>query len=716
MAGATVGATKPRRDGRPIFGAIREGDSRMPQARNSKKVSSRPTVLALAIAMLLGAIASTAAPAAAAGLTVSPTSVAFGNVVFGVTGATSVAKSVKITNPTTGLPVVGLSIKITGADAAEFTITNNGCASTLAPGTSCTVMLTFTPSALGTRSSSLAVSDSASGNAGSAALSGVGVVGRLTITPLTLPFGNVVAGATSAARIATLKNPNTVALHINTVVPSGEFAITSDTCSGRDLAPSATCGAGVVFSPAQTGALSGNLTITDDAAGSPQLVALSGTGILANPTFSALSLSFGKVPVGTVSQPKTLTITNPNVLTLDITSIVVASPFQKVADSCGSSISAGGSCSVSVTFNPTTPSNPSGTTETAKLTVTDDGKTAAQTVSLSGVAFAAALHFYTLSPGAQLPTGAQCMQMVPPSSFEPRPENATANQTIPSASDLSSFYAQPVFASGGAPATDFAHVDGNYAATTDMILRWGACKWGIDEDLLRAQAAAESNWTQSRQGDLRTDPSLCRRGSWNGWNGSYCYQSWGIFQVKVYDSNAWPEARDSTSFNIDLRGAYQRACMNGDISYLKDLTPSSGYPTYPNGTTSQMLWGCIGEWFSGAWYDSDAIAYINRVRTIRANKPWLGWQSGPTSAVSITSPASGAMVSGVVPVSVSVDSSVQWIDFYVDGAFKASSPPYTYGWDSTNFVLNGAHNISVDAYSPSETIVGHAFVNVVVSN
>ncbi len=361
----------------------------MPQARYGKLALSRPTVLALAFVALLFTIAAAAAPAFAAGLTISPISVAFGNVVFGVTGATSIAKTVKITNPATGQPVTGLTIQISGPNAGEFTITNNGCASTLAPGTYCTVMLTFTPGALGTRTASLAVSDDANPNAGSAALSGVGIAGELTITPRTLIFGNVVVGATSAAKTTTLKNGNTVALHINTVVPSGEFSITSDGCSGNDLAPGATCAIGAVFSPTQTGALSGNLTITDDAANSPQSVALTGIGILANPTFSPLSLGFGTVQVGSVSAVKTVTITNPNILPLDIASITATAPFEVVANSCGSSIPAGGNCQVSVTFNPTTDSNSTGTAEYGKLTIADDGKTTSQSVSLSGTAFGA---------------------------------------------------------------------------------------------------------------------------------------------------------------------------------------------------------------------------------------------------------------------------------------------------------------------------------------
>jgi hypothetical protein len=339
--------------------------------------------------MLFGMLAAGATDAAAAGLIVSPASMAFGNVVFGVTGATSIARSIRIINPATGQPVTGLSLQLSGADPGEFTITNNGCGSALAKGTYCTVTLTFTPAALGTRTASLAVSDDANPNAGSAALSGVGVAGKLTITPLTWSFGNVIAGATSVAKTTSVKNINSVALHIDSVMASGDFSIKSDTCSGNDLAPAATCTIGAVFSPTQTGARSANLTITDDALNSPQSVALTGTGILANPTFSPLSIAFGRVKVESVSAAKTVTITNPNILALDVSSISATAPFEVIANSCGSSISAGGNCQVSMTFNPTTDTSATGTSEIGKLTVTDDGKTASQSVTLSGTAFGA---------------------------------------------------------------------------------------------------------------------------------------------------------------------------------------------------------------------------------------------------------------------------------------------------------------------------------------
>ena len=99
---------------------------------------------------------------------------------------------------------------------------------------------------------------------------------------------------------------------------------------------------------------------------------------LPNPTFSPLAVGFGRVHVGSVSATKSVTITNPNILPLNITSIGTATPFDVVANTCGSSIAAGGNCQVSMTFNPTTDSSPAGTTQTGKLIVTDNGKTASQ--------------------------------------------------------------------------------------------------------------------------------------------------------------------------------------------------------------------------------------------------------------------------------------------------------------------------------------------------
>ena len=88
----------------------------------------------------------------------------------------------------------------------------------------------------------------------------------------------------------------------------------------------------------------------------------------------------------------------------------------------------------------------------------------------------------------------------------------------------------------------------------------------------------------------------------------------------------------------------------------------------------------------------------------------------PTQAAVITSPRTGATVSGTVPISVQVNSpSVIWVNFLVDGKYLASSPPYTYNWNSTT-VSNGGHIIEVDAYATGRVLLGRYSINVNVNN
>ena len=142
---------------------------------------------------------------------------------------------------------------------------------------------------------------------------------------------------------------------------------------------------------------------------------------------------------------------------------------------------------------------------------------------------------------------------------------------------MSTFHALPLW-QGEALTADFARVDGDFTATTDQIIRWAACKWGLDENALRAEAWYETNWIESSRGDKRTDATQCQTPNWNGWDGTECWQSYGMFQAKVFDYNIWPEGRDSTAFNSDFRAAYLRACMNGDMPYLSRAgTPVPGY-------------------------------------------------------------------------------------------------------------------------------------------
>jgi trimeric autotransporter adhesin len=204
----------------------------------------------------------------------SPTPLGFGTLAVGLTSA---VKKVTLTNVgTTALTIS--SIAVTGAEAADFPETATTCGSSLAAAASCTVSLTFKPSATGARSANLTVTDNASGSPQQVPLSGTGTTAELT--PTSLSFGSVKVGTTSAAKTVTLKNVGTTAITITSIAISGaeagDFGETQ-TC-GSSLAASASCTISVTFKPTTTGTRSATLKVTDNAAGSPQNVSLTGTG------------------------------------------------------------------------------------------------------------------------------------------------------------------------------------------------------------------------------------------------------------------------------------------------------------------------------------------------------------------------------------------------------------------------------------------------------
>ena len=224
----------------------------------------------------------------------------------------------------------------------------------------------------------------------------------------------------------------------------------------------------------------------------------------------------------------------------------------------------------------------------------------------------------TLPPGSALPGDSTCSSRVNRSSFEPRPDNYAANHQVPTAAQIANLH--PWDPSIGMDAKSDSlriRVSGNFTGTTDEILQWVACKWGIDPDIVRAEAVTESYWHQSQLGDYTTNQSLCPPGTWNG---SGCYQSYGILQIKyIYFQSEWPMSRNDTAFNADMVYGWLRNCYEGWADYLYQRTPVAGYPPYHAGD----IWGCLGFWYSGGWYTQGAINYINVTKDHYAQKPWL---------------------------------------------------------------------------------------------
>ena len=206
-----------------------------------------------------------------------------------------------------------------------------------------------------------------------------------SISSTTLNFANQSIGSTSTPESVTLTNVGNAALTLSSVQVTGsnagDFTLTNH--CGSSLAASAQCTLAITFAPSAHGTRTASVVFTDNAAGSPQTVSLSGTGTAPTVSLSPTSLSFGSQPVATGSTAQTVTLTNSGNATLSITSLVPtganASDFAETADTCGSSVPAGGNCTIEVTFTPSASGQ-----RTATLSITDNTSGSPQTVSLSG--------------------------------------------------------------------------------------------------------------------------------------------------------------------------------------------------------------------------------------------------------------------------------------------------------------------------------------------
>jgi uncharacterized repeat protein (TIGR03803 family) len=203
----------------------------------------------------------------------APASMAFGNETVGITSSPQVATLTNIGN----LPFNISSIQIGGANSSDFAQTNN-CPSSLVANSSCTINVTFTPTALGSDSASLVVTDTAPGGTQTVALTGTGASFMVTITPSSVTFPGQYVGTSGLNQNVQLKNNGPGPLTIGSVVasPSSDFSQLS--ACGNSLAVGASCSIGVFFDPSTSGTRNGTLTITDNAPGSPQVVPLTGTG------------------------------------------------------------------------------------------------------------------------------------------------------------------------------------------------------------------------------------------------------------------------------------------------------------------------------------------------------------------------------------------------------------------------------------------------------
>jgi Abnormal spindle-like microcephaly-assoc'd, ASPM-SPD-2-Hydin len=309
-------------------------------------------------------------------ITLSPTGLIFGTV---AKGATSVPKTLTLTNNTSG------SLGFTFLASLNYNAAGSGtkpCTGTLASKATCTISVTFTPTANGAASGSLAVS-SASFPTQLAGLSGIGsgfATSPLTFSPTALSFSSTLIGTASALKTVTVTNSSASAVNITNFVASGDFSVVgSGTPCGGVLGAGLSCNVAVAFHPSIPGMMKGSVTFMDNASVNTQLYNLTGKAVLPV-TFNPTSLTFAAQTVGTTSLSKSLKLTNNQAVALTLTSLVASGQYTVAPGTCLTTVSAHGSCTFTVTFSPkqtgtipgvvTVTHNASGNPQAIKLTGT----------------------------------------------------------------------------------------------------------------------------------------------------------------------------------------------------------------------------------------------------------------------------------------------------------------------------------------------------------
>lgn len=308
---------------------------------------------------------------ASAQLAATPEVLNFGDQQLGTTG---VQFSESLRNLGTS-PVTISSASISG----DFRISLSGCVLPvqLTQFLTCAFGITFTPSALGPRTGTLTVVASDLSTPHVIQLVGSGVTAGLDISPASLDFGNVAAGSSSAAQAVTITDISggTVSLQSISVLPP--FQQTNN--CGSTLVSGAICTVQILFSPTLIGSDSGVLSVQNASDGHLYTGALSGTGTGAPLKVSAGNLLFNNRTIGTASPARTVTVTNQFASAISIINIGLSGDFTET-DTCGFPLPPAGTCTISVSFQPTSAGLRSGT-----LSIVNSAPGSPLIVAVSGI-------------------------------------------------------------------------------------------------------------------------------------------------------------------------------------------------------------------------------------------------------------------------------------------------------------------------------------------
>jgi hypothetical protein len=291
-------------------------------------------------------------------------------------GTVSEAQTITVIN--TGLAPLTISLV---AATGDFNEADNCKAAPIVVNQTCTIQVSFLPTATGSRSGILTIYGNVTGGQATATLLGTGSpASAIVLDPVVLTFPSTTLNATSAVQNITISNISSVAVGLQAAtIAGGDFKITVNTCGSR-LGPGVGCTVGIAFTPTASGTRSGTFSMSDDAG--TQTASLSGVGTSpATDALSPLALTFGTQQIDSASPTQQITLSNTGDLPLTLIAGQITSGDFTVVNSCGNSLNPHSTCSMNVAFAPKNVGPLSGV-----LSVSDQYRT--QTVALNGIGIA----------------------------------------------------------------------------------------------------------------------------------------------------------------------------------------------------------------------------------------------------------------------------------------------------------------------------------------
>ncbi|HXE07812.1 MAG TPA: choice-of-anchor D domain-containing protein [Acidobacteriaceae bacterium] len=208
--------------------------------------------------------------------------------------------------------------------------------------------------------------------------------GQPSLAPLTQDFGSQAVGFTSSPVTFTWTNNSSFATSIKSVTATGDFNVVSNNCSS--VAGGASCQIVVNFSPTALGSRTGTLSVISG----PSTVTAALTGIgTPGYSLSGSSLTFGNLDVG-ASAKQTLTLTSLAGGPLPVPAFATTGQYTVSTSACGTTMAAGASCPITVTFLPTTTGAQNGTLGVNSTSLLYNGLSA--TLTGNGIDFTIALN------------------------------------------------------------------------------------------------------------------------------------------------------------------------------------------------------------------------------------------------------------------------------------------------------------------------------------